>query len=134
LTSFGEQVRIATTGDLAVDTIKELGHRYEQLRPLNEAANQFIKQLREAELSVASTQVDLVSVLEDARDSVAAAYERWRAATVNAAQAPLLAEVTALHERLDTICSLVREQEADQDKALPGEFTGPDDLFAAMGI
>jgi hypothetical protein len=137
LATFGKDVRSATTGD-----VNDLS--CEQLRQFTQTADQFIVQLREAALSV-DGNVDPVSRLEDARDSVASAYERvTRVGAMNApvrndadapdAYSPLLTEVAALLEKLNTLCLLTREQEADQDKTLPGEFTDPDDLFAAMGV
>jgi hypothetical protein len=142
LKSFGEEIRAATSGDLTGHTTDELRLRCEQLRQLNHAASRLID--HPDELPVEST-IDLASVFDGVRDGVATTYERWRGvSSVNASAREegkvvdvhehLMNEVAALHEKINALYWMIREQEADRDKTLPGEFTNPDDLFSAMGV
>jgi hypothetical protein len=142
LTFFGEQIIAAITGDLIIDMAAKPEARCEQLRQLNRDADQLIEQLKQAELSISDNKVDVACLFEKARDALGAAYEKWRLAQVPVthaedatdACAPVLTEVASLHDKLNTLCWMIRELEADQDKTLPGEFHDPDDLFAAMGV
>jgi hypothetical protein len=102
--------------------------------------------LSETQLRLATDDVDLVSVFEEARDAVGAAYEKWGLrdmSGMNALQAgydkaaveayaALLTQMAALHDKLNRLCWIIREQEADQDKTLPGDFSNADDLFRAV--
>jgi aminopeptidase N len=151
LQAFGDQIQIETTRDFNLSpiesTVDALDARCGQLRQANQASDEFIKFLSETQLRLATDDVDLVSVFEEARDAVGAAYEKWglRDSAMNALQAgcdkaaveayaALLTQMAALHDKLNRLCWIIREQEADQDKTLPGEFSNADDLFRAMGV
>jgi hypothetical protein len=130
LKSFCDELRAATSGDLVGYSADERQLRSNQLRELNHAARQFIEHLNE--LPVDDT-IDLAAMFEGVRDDVATAYERWRgSSSVHDVHAHLLNEVASLHEKINTLYWMVREQEADRDKTLPGEFANPDDLFSAL--
>lgn len=153
LKAFGTKVQLDTVRELPLlraieETIDVLDLRCEGLHQANEAAERFIALLREDEKPVANSDVDLVALFERSRDAVAEAYEESSLKHICAINAPelededgvvdayalLLAELAALHDRLNTMCWLLREQEADHDEVLPGVFSNADDLFAAMGV
>jgi hypothetical protein len=160
LKAFGNQIKTEADRDLieSVRDLKLLHHiettldaldvRCEQLRQVNQAANYFIELVSCAPCPPRNSEVDFVSLFENVRDSVGDAYDRWSVKHLCAVNAPeltdedgivdayalLLTEVAALHDKLNTLSWLIREQEADQDKTMPGEFTDAEDLFAAMGV
>jgi hypothetical protein len=142
LKSFSEEIHAATSSDLVGHTTDELELRCEQFRQLNSSAGQFIEHANELP---AENTINLASVFEGVRDDVATAYERWRPVSIGKASsehrgkigkvhAHLMNEVASLHEKINTLYWIIREQEADRDKTLPGEFSNPDDLFTAMGV
>jgi hypothetical protein len=134
LKAFGDRIQAAATRD--ADRDLDLAVDCERLRHANIAADYFIKLLRESNPVSPSGELSLVTVFEGARDAVGTVYERWekKPGGVREADALLLADVAALHDKLNTLCWIFREQEADQDATLPGEFTNAADLFAAMGV
>ena len=160
LKAFGNQIKteanrdlIASVRDLTVlhhieTTLDALDVRCEQLRQVNQAADHFIERLSADNLPSASPDVDLVSLFENARDAIGDAYDRWSVKHLCAVNAPeltdedgvvdayalLLTEVAALHDKLNTLSWVIREQEADSDNLMPGKFDDADDLFAAMGV
>jgi hypothetical protein len=160
LKAFGNQITSEASRDLAqsVRDLKLLHHiettldaldvRCEQLRQVNQAADHFIDLLSRTSLSSTNEEVDLVSLFENARDAVGDAYDRWSIKHLCAINAPelndedgivegyalLLTEVASLHDKLNTLAWIIREQEADQDNELPGRFEDVDDLFATMGV
>ncbi len=69
----------------------------------------------------------MLSDLETARDAV---FEAHAASTLE----PLVNGMASLHNKLDSLCWLVGESQADQDETLPGSFSNADDLFKAMGV
>ncbi|MBD8531523.1 MULTISPECIES: hypothetical protein [unclassified Massilia] len=160
LKAFGNQVKTEADRDLVESvrdltvlrhietTLDALDVRCLQLRQVNLAADHFIELASQAELPPSSSDVDVVALFENARDAVGDAYDRWSVKHLCAVNAPelteedgivdgyalLLTEVASLHDKLNTLSWIIREQEADQDKMMPGEFTDADDLFAAMGV
>ncbi|THC39418.1 hypothetical protein [Massilia sp. Mn16-1_5] len=160
LKAFGNQIKTEANRDLAesVRDLKLLQHiettldaldvRCLQLRQVNLAADHFINLASQADVPPSNADVDLVALFENARDAVGDAYDRWSVKHLCAVNAPelteedgivdgyalLLTEVAALHDKLNTLSWIIREQEADQDKMVPGEFSNADDLFAAMGV
>lgn len=160
LKAFGNQIKAEANRDLiqSVRDLKLLQHiettldaldvRCEQLRQVNEAADYFIECVSAATVPPSNLDVDLVSLFENGRDAVGDAYDRWSVKHLCAVNAPelteedgivdgyalLLTEIAALHDKLNTLSWIIREQEADQDRLLPGEFTSAEDLFAAMGV
>lgn len=160
LKAFGNQIRTVADRDLveSIRDLKVLRHiettldaldvRCEQLRQVNHAADHFIDFVSAADTFPSSAELNLVSLFESARDAVGDAYDRWSVKHLCAVNAPelteedgivegyslLLMEVAALHDKLNTLAWIIREQEADQDKTMPGEFSNADDLFAAMGV
>lgn len=119
-----------------------------RIQQANQFAAQIIGYLDDNELVAPEGCAGLASLLEAARDLVEQAYDKLNLKHICAANDPelqeddgvvdayahLLAEVAVLHERLNTLYWIIREQEADQDITLPGEFSDADDLFAAMGV
>ncbi len=153
LKAFGNQIYAEATRDLNLlrnieNTLDALDVHCERLRQANQAADHFIKLLKESDSPLMSGDVDLLRLFESGRDSLGAAYDVWGNKHVCAINAPelsdedgvveayalLLTEVAALHDKLNTLCWIIREQEADQDVKLSGEFSSADDLFAAMGV
>lgn len=153
LKAFGTQIQAVADRDLKLlriieQTLDVLDVHCGVLRQLNQAADQFIVQLHHSDLSFAGVDADLVRLFEGARDSVAQAYDRWAAKHLCAVNAPelheedgvvegyayLLSEVADLHDKLNTLAWIIREQEAEQDKAVPGTFSNAEDLFASMGV
>jgi hypothetical protein len=113
------------------------------LHQANLLADRLIKHLNESELALMGDDGALASLFEDARDAIGRAHEKWSTKDICAvnedgevaqAYALLLTEVAALHNKLNTLYWIIREQEADQDRTLPGEFSSADELFAAMGV
>lgn len=118
----------------------------EWVRQANGAADHFIKIARETDLD-GDNDGTLLTILESAREAVAQAHAHWKQGQPDALDAPLadsdelldatpilLHECAALHDRLNILCEIVREKEADQDQTLPGSFDNADDLFTAMGV
>lgn len=153
LKAFGAKIQCEAARDLHVlraieTTLDALDIRCESLRQTNQAGDHFIKLLKECDVPFSNSDVDLVSLFEDARDSTEAAYEKWALKHLCAVNAPelvdedgvvdayalLLTEIAALHDKLNTLCWIIGEQQADQDVTLPGVFSNADDLFAAMGV
>lgn len=153
LKAFSTQIRTAARRDLDLlkvieDTLDALDIRCTVIRQMNLGADQFIKKFSETHVSLPGEDVDVAHLFEKARDAVAAAYERCSVKHLCAVSAPeldeddgvveayalLLTETAALHEKLNTLAWLIREQEADQDIALPGVYSNADDLFEAMGV
>lgn len=160
LKAFGNQIKTVADRDLveSVRDLKLLHHiettldaldvRCEQLRQVNQAADHFIECVSAADNPPPSEEVDLVSLFENVRDAVGDAYDRWSVKHLCAVNAPelkeedgivegyalLLMEVAALHDKLNTLAWIIREQEADHDRTMPGEFEDAEDLFAAMGV
>lgn len=130
------------------ETLDVLDLRCESLRQANEAADRFVAALKNDEHPTGNGEVNLVALFENARDAVAEDYEESSAKLICAINAPelededgvveayalLLTEIAALHDKLNTMCWLLREHEADNDEVLPGVFSSADDLFAAMGV
>jgi hypothetical protein len=153
LRALGDQIQIEATRDFNLSPILDstddaLDVRCGQLHQANQALDEFIKVMGETELRFANEDVDLVSVFEQARDAVGAVFEKWSLQDVSATSASkvgyheaaveafavLWTQMAALHDKLNRLCWIIREQEADQDKTLPGEFSNADDLFGAMGV
>jgi hypothetical protein len=153
LKAFGTQIRDVANRDLGLlriieQTLDMLDVHCGQLRQLNQDADQFIAQLHVTDLSFVGADADLVRLFEGARDSVAKAYDIWSAKHLCAVNAPelsdddgvvegyayLLSEVADLHDKLNTLAWIIREQEAEQDKAMPGVFSNVDELFSSMGV
>ncbi len=153
LKAFGNQINADAARD--PDLLRNIEHTLdgldvhcERLRQVNQAADYFIKLLRESDIPMVSGDGDLLRLFESGRNSVGAAYEVWGSKHICAVKATelsdkdqvveafalLLTEVAELHDKLNTLCCLIREQEADQDVTVPGEFSSADDLFAAMGV
>lgn len=130
-------------------TLDAIDLRCEFVRSANQSADHFIDLLRAAPLPPASAEdEDLVVVFEAARDSIAAEYEHTSMQHICAVNAPELVEddgvveayavlltgLVELHDKLNTLSWIIREDEADQDQTLEGSFENADDLFAAMGM
>ncbi|MCY0910822.1 hypothetical protein OTB17_03830 [Massilia sp. H27-R4] len=153
LKAFGTQIYDDAARNLNLlrtieNTLDALDSRYERLCQENEAADRYIKLLREHDLPESSGETDLISLFENTRDLVGATYEKFSQKHLCAVNAPelcdddgvveayavLLTELASLHDKLNTLCWIIGEQDADKDETLPGEFSSADDLFAAMGV
>lgn len=153
LRAFGTQIRTEAKRDLRLlraieQTLDTIDVHCVVLQQLNHSAGEFIEQLHRDDLVLAGSDNDLVSLFEGARDAVGAAYERWTVKYLCAVAAPelddddgvsegyanLLGQVADLHDKLNTLSWIIREQEAEQDKAVPGVFSNAEDLFASMGV
>jgi hypothetical protein len=130
------------------ETLDVLDLRCEGLRQANEAADRFITMLRNDEFPASNGDASLVDLFEEARDVIGNEYAASSEKHVCAINAPelededgivdayalLLTEMAVLHEKLNTMCWLLREHEADNDETLPGVFSNADGLFEAMGV
>lgn len=155
LKAFGSIVRTAASRELDLlrdieGTLDSLDIELEHIRSANQDADYFIKLLRDSQAMPDRTggDVDLVSIFEAARDSVGKAYKHFSVKHMCAvssdelveddgvveAYAALLTGLSELHDKLNTLSWILREDEADHDQALPGSFSNADDLFAAMGV
>lgn len=90
----------------------------------------------------------LLSMFENARDAVESLYDHSEKQCQSARDdtalteedgvvegyCKLLVTLAHLHRALNDLCWALGESTADHDTVLPGEFTGADDLFDAIGI
>jgi len=153
LKAFSTQISTAACRDLDLlkvieGTLDAVDLRCNILRQMNLFADEFIKKFCEQDLVLPEGDTDLPDLIDKARDAIGLAFERYSAKHLCAvvateldeedgvveAYAMLLTEIAALHEKLNSLAWLVREQEADQDVAMPGIYSDADDLFAAMGV
>ncbi|MET0858791.1 MAG: hypothetical protein ABWY27_18745 [Telluria sp.] len=76
-----------------------------------------------------------VKQLEGAREAIFLAYAALCGKQGDKAELKLLIDATAsLHDKVNTLCWLVGESQADRDEKLPGKFSSADDLFNALGV
>lgn len=152
LRDFGNKVQNEAVCDLAslchIETpIDSMDRQCKTLGQADAAADQFIRLLRESTLSFEGDEGNLVTLFEQARDAIGSAYQMWSKKHLCAinpeltaddrvveAYAQLLTIAAALHDKLNTLCWIIGEQQADQDRKLPGSFTNASDLFSAMGV
>lgn len=153
LKAFSTQISSAACRDLGLlkvieGTLETLDLRCNIIRQMNLFADEFIKKFTVEDLILPEGDTDLPELIEKARDAIGSAYERYSSKHLCAVVAPeldeddgvveayamLLTETAALHDKLNALAWLIREQEADQDKAMPGIYSSADDLFAAMGV
>lgn len=155
LKAFGNSIKTEAARDLDLlrrieNTLDVLDVRCERLRQANLAADYFISAIKDAvpAENAYENEVDLVSLFEAARDSVEDAYNRWSLKHLCAVNAPelnaddgiveayahLLDGIAALHDKLNTLCWIIREEEAERDTTHSETFTDVNSLFASIGV
>ncbi len=106
-----------------------------RLRRASGLVDSAIATLRSAIASEGNQANADVQELEDAREAIFQAYQALCGGQGDEAELKLLIDATAsLHDKVNTLCWLVGESQADQDQTLPGKFSSADDLFNALGV
>jgi hypothetical protein len=79
-----------------------------------------------------------VKELESGRDAIfhahAALAEKLGDRALTSELKPLADALASLHDKINALCWLVGESQADHDETLPGQFGSADDLFDALGV
>ncbi|WP_028103777.1 hypothetical protein [Pseudoduganella violaceinigra] len=130
------------------ETLGALYEDIERFSLLNLGADRYIEHLRRGELLEEKNGTDLPNLFDEARDALGRLYKLLEEKHLCAvsdhdltdddgiveAYARLLAEVSDLHNKVNTMAWLVREIEADRDTVMPGSFADVEELFEAMGV
>ncbi|CAB3795982.1 hypothetical protein LMG28688_04210 [Paraburkholderia caffeinitolerans] len=150
LRSFGQYVEFqaARSGEILKaidDVIYACCAERDQLIALTGAALEFVQALKRAESPI-DQDGSILKKLEQARDSLARAYDEQAKMRESAANAPSLHEddgvveafdglldaIAAAHNAMNDLCWAVGEHEADFDKVASGTYKSADDLLAAL--
>jgi hypothetical protein len=108
------------------------------LRQANQIVDSHIAMLRSATRSESAQPDAMGTDLESTRDAIFKAYaalcDKQRDESSSSELTRLINETASLHDKINTLCWLIGENQADQDETLPGRFSSADDLFTAMGV
>ncbi|MDQ1832261.1 hypothetical protein [Massilia scottii] len=143
LKSFANAIRLRAAHELTVRarpgmTLNVIQGRRKRLLLAHQGADYLISVLTESALPTGEADDGLVALFEGAREALAGVYKKWRtegAGEVGKSEVEAsLEQLASLHDKLNTLCWLIREHEADQDRVVAGVFSSADDLFTAMGV